>query len=182
MKDTLRLRAWAGPLTIGSFAVVAVTGILMFFKASFGLMKLAHEWLSLCLVFGVVAHIVLNWKPFLGYFRKGTGVSIMAAFLVMGILASIPALLPAKGQFPRGGAFHPQAYTALEQSSLSVVAHVAKKSPESLSEDLRAKGIRVRDNQQTLPEIAAENKVGNMVLLSYIFGGAQGQAKGRPPR
>ncbi len=180
MKDTLRLRAWAGPLTIGSFAVVGVTGILMFFKASFGLMKLAHEWLSLCLVLGVVAHIVLNWKPFVAYFRKPAGASIMAVFLVAGVLSSIPALLPARGQVPRGGAFHTQAYTALERSSLSAAALVANKSPESLADSLRAKGIRVRDPQQTLPEIAAENNLSNMVLLSHIFGGAQGQPGGRP--
>lgn len=43
MKDTFRLKTWAGPLTIGSFVVIAGTGILMFFHLNVGVVKLAHE-------------------------------------------------------------------------------------------------------------------------------------------
>lgn len=38
------LRKWATPLTIGSFLLMGVTGILMFFHLDIGLNKLAHEW------------------------------------------------------------------------------------------------------------------------------------------
>ena len=46
MKEILRPKTWAGPLMIGSFVVMAVTGILMFLHLNIGAMKLAHEWLS----------------------------------------------------------------------------------------------------------------------------------------
>lgn len=36
-------REWATPLTIGSFLLIAVTGVLMFFHLDSGLNKLAHE-------------------------------------------------------------------------------------------------------------------------------------------
>ena len=71
MKDRYWLRTWAGPLTIGSFGVVATTGILMFFHADSGSMKLAHEWLGWLLVLGVIAHVVLNKDFFLGWVVGG---------------------------------------------------------------------------------------------------------------
>jgi hypothetical protein len=37
---------WATPLTIGTFTLMAVTGMLMFFHADIGLNKTAHEWLG----------------------------------------------------------------------------------------------------------------------------------------
>lgn len=39
-------RNWATPLTIGSFLLMAVTGLLMFFHLDTGLNKAAHEWLG----------------------------------------------------------------------------------------------------------------------------------------
>lgn len=41
-----KLRAWVTPITIGSFLLIGVTGLLMFFKVPGGLIVIAHEWLS----------------------------------------------------------------------------------------------------------------------------------------
>ena len=55
------LRPWATPLTIGSFALMATTGILMFFHLDSGLNKVAHEWLGWAMVAGVALHATVNW-------------------------------------------------------------------------------------------------------------------------
>ena len=175
MKDRYWLRTWAGPLTIGSFGVVAATGILMFFHANTGLMKLAHEWLSWLLVLGVIAHVVLNKESFLGYFRKPSSVTIMSVFLVLAVLTLVP-LGGVRGRPP-----FMEAFRALEMSSLSVVSDVAQKSPESLMEELRAKGIRVRDRQQSLREIAAENSLNGMEVLRVVFNNSEMPAKKSVP-
>jgi cytochrome b561 len=49
-------REWATPLTIGSFGLMATTGILMFFHLDSGLNKTAHEWLGWVMVAVVAAH------------------------------------------------------------------------------------------------------------------------------
>lgn len=176
VKQLLRLTKWAGPLTIGSFGVVAVTGILMFFHLNTGLMKLLHEWMSLLFVLGAIAHIAVNWRAFLGYFRKPVAIIIIAVPLALGALSFLPE---------GSGSSHrpPFAETsrALEQSSLSVVARVVKHSPESLMEELKTKGIRVRNGEQTIREIASENSVRSMEVLGHIFNG-QEERPGNPSR
>ncbi|NBW51152.1 MAG: DUF4405 domain-containing protein, partial [Betaproteobacteria bacterium] len=52
-------RPWITPAVIGSFTLLSVTGILMFFHLDSGLNKLAHEWLSWIFVIVVVLHILL---------------------------------------------------------------------------------------------------------------------------
>lgn len=163
MKAMLRLTTWAGPLTIGSFVVVAVTGILMFFHLNFGLTKLAHEWLGWALVFGGVAHLVVNWRPFLAYFRKTSGIAIIAVLLVLGAASLVG------GSGPRGRPPFMGISQALEDSSVGLVAQVAKVSPASLVDDLNARGIRTRNPEQTIREIAAENGVPSMVVLAHVF-------------
>ncbi len=165
MNATLRLKTWAGPLTIGSFAVVAVTGVLMFFHLDYGLVKLAHEWMSWLLVVGAIAHVALNWRPFLRYFAQPTGLAIMAGLLTLGVLAFLPA-----GQHQhRGRPPFMEMSGVLEQSSLDLVAQVAKKNTESIQEQLAAQGIRVRHAQQTIAEIASENRIGSTELLGQIL-------------
>ena len=79
-------RGWITPLTIGSFALTSVTGILMFFHLDMGLNKVAHEWLSWVLVAAVALHGLLNWPAFKRYFSQRLAVA------VMGVSAAVLAL------------------------------------------------------------------------------------------
>ncbi|MEZ5476590.1 MAG: DUF4405 domain-containing protein [Thiolinea sp.] len=56
------LRNWATPITIGSFIISAITGVLIFFHINIGLVKPAHEWLSWFMILGVAMHLVINWR------------------------------------------------------------------------------------------------------------------------
>jgi len=165
MREFSRMRTWAGALTIGSFGVVGTTGILMFFHLNGGLSKLAHEWLGWLLVIAVVVHVAVNWKPFVSYFRRPLSIAIMAVLLVLGGLSFLSG-------GSSGGRHHPMmgAMLALEQSSLKVVAEVGKQTPDSLIAALRAREIRVRDDQQTIREVASENHMRSLEILGYILG------------
>ena len=164
MKDVIRLRAWAGPLTIGSFVVISVTGILMFFHMNTGLAKLAHEWLGWLLVIGGVAHLFVNWRAFLAYFRKPVAIAIMAVVLLVGALAMLPVggatRRPPMMDFSR----------ALEQSSLTLVAQVAKRNPQTAIDDLKARGIEVKDAQHTIATIAEDNGKRSFEVLACVLG------------
>ncbi|KUJ80440.1 hypothetical protein AVO45_05150 [Ruegeria marisrubri] len=85
-----KLRRWATPLTIGSFLVMGVTGILMFFHLDTGLNKLAHEWAGWAMVVGVVAHLVVNWRAFMAYFKRPVASAFMAAGAVVLTLSFWP--------------------------------------------------------------------------------------------
>lgn len=175
MRESFGMRTWAGALTIGSFGVVGITGILMFFHLNSGLSKLAHEWLGWLLVIAVIAHVAVNWRLFVGYFRQPASIAIMTVLLVLGGLSFL-AGGSSGGRHPMMGAM-----AALEQSSLEVLAQVVKQSPDFLIEDLRAREIRVRDSEQTVREIASENGVRSMEILGCILGNKQA-SEGRHSR
>jgi len=64
------LRNWATPLTVATFLFMGVTGILMFFHMDSALNKLLHEWGGWLMVIGVLAHLLLNWRPFTSYLKR----------------------------------------------------------------------------------------------------------------
>lgn len=173
MREAFRMRTWAGPMTIGCFAVVGASGILMFFHLNTGLSKLVHEWLGMLMVIAVIAHLLVNWKPFLAYFRKPAAIGIMAVLVLLGGLSLLPA-----GAGPSRG--HPMMAVsrALEQAPLGVVAQVAKRTLESATESLKAEGIQVRSGQQTIAEIAGDNDRNPMEILTYVLGNQADSGRG----
>lgn len=176
MKDKLRFRAWAGPVTIGSFVVVAATGLLMFFHLNFGLIKVAHEWLSVLFVIGALAHIVLNWKPLLAYLRKPLGVTIVAVFLVLGAVSFVPLGGVGGGRPPIGAMVQ-----AMQRCPLNVAARLAGKPEAALIEQLEAAGVHVGGSDQTLEQIASANNVSPFVVMGQVFQGmAGGPGEGHP--
>jgi hypothetical protein len=169
MKDLFRLKTWAGPLTIGSFVVISVTGIMLFFHVNVGLAKLAHEWLGWVLVVGGVAHLFVNWQAFLAYFRKPVGVGIIAIMLLLGGLSMLAT--GGGGGGPRRGPMMDFS-RVLEQSSLTLVAQVAKRDPQAAIDDLKARGIQVKNAEQTVSGIATDNDKRSLEVLACILGNA----------
>lgn len=159
------LRKWATPLTIGSFVVVGITGVLMFFHLDFGLIKPAHEWLSWLLVLGGIAHVIINWKAVLNYMTKPAGKLIIIAMLSIGALS----FLPIGGAEGGGKGQSMKVVSALEKSQLTLVAQVAKTTPDALVEKLKAKGLEVKDSSQTIQEIASANQKKTLEILVLVF-------------
>ena len=85
-------RTWITPLTIGTFSLTAITGVLMFFHLDTGLNKLAHEWLSWILVTAVALHGLLHAPAFKRYFSQRLAVAIMGASAAVLALSFAPLL------------------------------------------------------------------------------------------
>lgn len=68
-------------LMAGTFIMVLVTGMLIFFEISFGGIRATHEWVSL--MFGIVAvlHIATYRKSFISYFTTKYSFFICATFV-----------------------------------------------------------------------------------------------------
>ena len=84
------LRKWATPLTVGSFLIMGVTGILMFFHVESGLNGFIHEWAGWAMVAGVSAHLTMNWRAFTTYFKRPLAKVIMGISAVLLAVSFMP--------------------------------------------------------------------------------------------
>lgn len=164
MIDSGRIRAWATPLTIGAFALSAVTGIMIFFHLEFGFAKVLHEWFSWLLVIGGLFHVLGSWRPFVRYFSKPLGRIIVGAFGVLILLSFVPLA----GGHEKG--MPPQRLAGLlGQTPFARVAEVASHQPEELMKELGSKGVVVGRKEETIREIAARNGKQEVEILNLIF-------------
>ncbi len=77
-------RTWLGPLASLVFAVIGVTGVLMFFHVRFPGMAILHELGGMLFVVVAVWHLKLNWKTLCRYccHRKGLAGLLVGALLM----------------------------------------------------------------------------------------------------
>jgi hypothetical protein len=179
-----KVRAWSTPLTIGSFVLSALTGIMIFFHWGFTYAKVLHEWLGWLLVFGASFHVVGNWRPFVRYFsyipgKASSGVSgkaIMAVFAVLIAVSFVPSGGKPDGPDGPGGHGGPgRAMPArrleglISRTPFVTVAGIAVHEPEGLIRELRRQGVVIERKEQTIQEIAARNGRANVEILNLIF-------------
>jgi len=92
-------RPWITPLVIGTFVLLSVTGVLMFFHLDTGMNKLAHQWLSWAILAAVGLHVLLNWPAFKRYLGQQTALSVIGACMVALALSFLP--MPGAGKSHR---------------------------------------------------------------------------------
>ncbi|MCK6424759.1 MAG: DUF4405 domain-containing protein [Burkholderiaceae bacterium] len=132
-------RDWVTPITMGAFALMATTGVLMFFGLRPGLIGAAHEWLSWLFLAGVAGHVLANSMAFLRHLRSRRALTIVATFLAVLVLAAVASrFLPRKPAQEPGWA---TPVRALAQAPLPVLAQVGGVSPEQMRERIAAAGI-----------------------------------------
>jgi len=160
-------REWATPVTIGAFALMATTGILMFFHLDGELNKLAHEWLGWLMIAGVALHVVVNWVAFKRYFlvsRKGQLILAVSALVIAATFMPLP------GQ-DEGGASPPVlALRALTKAPLSQVAPLTGRSAEALLADLKQAGITLDSADQPLDSALQGDRERTGAAMRVLFG------------
>jgi len=128
-------RSWITPLVIGSFVLLSVTGVLMFFHLESGLNKTAHQWLSWTMVGGVALHVALNLTAFKRYFRQTMGRWVVALFAILLALSFLP--LKESKKTPN----YVSSVRALAHTPITVLAQVAGSSPEEMRIRLEDAGL-----------------------------------------
>jgi hypothetical protein len=165
-------RHWATPLTIGSFLLLAVTGILMFFHLDTGLNKLVHEWLSWVLIAAVGLHVTSNLFAFKRYFTQrharwlmGSAVLVLAlSFLPLGGTgAEPPFVAPAK---------------ALAAAPLPVLAQVAGVPTAEMRARLQRAGLTVSADNDTLAALVGPETKKQIQVLAKVLPAAAPKAGG----
>ena len=165
MRQTLGMQTWSGALTIGSFIVISLTGILMFFHINIGLVKLAHEWLSWVFVVAAICHAIVHWKLLLGYFRNRAALAVMVPILVLGGLS----LIPAGGNGPT----HPlvQVMARLERAPPGIRRTTRRKRSFRCNSDLEGIGNRSGDRwPDNRGNRRQERQAAYRCFAHYLFG------------
>ena len=167
-----KLRAWVTPITIGSFLLIGVTGLLMFFKVPGGLVVVAHEWLSPVFVVGACLHVWLNWGAVRANLTRTRGIVIVGLFCALLAFAIAPsdeaeeiAREHGHGQERVGR----RAAEALLQARLSTVAELTGQAPDRLRDRLGRCGVRVTSEEVSLGDAAAQSHVSPVRALEAVL-------------
>lgn len=155
-------RDWATPLTVGSFLISGVTGVLLFFHVDTGFNKTAHEWLSWVLLVGVLLHTISNLQSFKRYFAKRNAQIIMGLFVVLLGLSFINV----------GGDSKPPYFNtikALSDTPLESVAIVAKITPEETVNRLSKAGFKVSSTKQKITDLVGDDFRQQMRALNTVL-------------
>ena len=162
----INTRPWSTPLIIGSSAVVAISGIMMFFHLGEGLVKSMHEWLGLLFIAAILLHILNHSSSLVRYFSQRRALWVMAAVLTLAtswiINTGTTQEHPAKRLF-----------ATVQQAPLSVVADLQQQKHDEMIARLRAAGIQVDSAQQSLADLATLNKRRPLELLDIIMSANQ---------
>jgi hypothetical protein len=158
-------RAWATPLTIGTFGLMAITGILMFFHLDTGLNKLAHEWLGWLMVLGVVMHAIANWAAFKRYFLSSVlGRSILGVSALIIALSFLPTPEALQHDSPPKIAF-----TAMINAPINHVSIVAGKPVDAVMLALNEANIHVINSETNLVSAVGSDKALMAKAMQIIF-------------
>lgn len=149
MHDLITRYATAAATTL--FAVVAVSGVMMFFHVGKGTVAEMHEWLSIVFVAVAGLHVYRNWNAFLGYFRRGT-IAVPAALTIAAGLAFVVPAVMAPHMEPM-----PRLFQAIESARLSDIARLAGAESDTLMAALKARGFAVQSADERVSEIAAKS-------------------------
>ncbi|MEB4591585.1 DUF4405 domain-containing protein [Candidatus Thiothrix sp. Deng01] len=164
--DTTTLRRFATPLVIGSFMLMAVTGVMMFFHLEAGIIKAAHEWLSWIMVLAVGVHVSMHWRSFSRYFTQKPAVAVVGLFATV-LVASMLIQGGGERRGPPGGQM--QAARVLLNAPLNQLAGVTGKTVEALQGQLQQVGLNASDANTSLEDIARQNQRNPVEVLNSVL-------------
>lgn len=124
------------PVTIVTFVVSTVTGIMLLLHWNAGLVRFSHEWLSV--VFSAIAlwHLAKNWRAFMGYLKRHAARAAFAASLIVSVVFT-----GMTGTTGGGGANPGAVFGALSGARLEAAAPALGLAPDKAVEVLKAANI-----------------------------------------
>jgi hypothetical protein len=163
--STILLRQYATPATAALFAVIAITGVLMFFHIQKPVVRAAHEWLGLVFVVIAAFHVVRNWGGFANIMKKSRSQAIVA---VVAIVTGVFVVANVGGGSGQGNPMERLVQT-LGKAPISALAPALGLPADAMIARLRAAGITVSDANQSLADVASAQNVGLRRLLPIVL-------------
>lgn len=155
-------KEWATPLTIGSFVLIAATGVLMFFHLDTGLNKVAHEWLGWVMLAAVALHGAQHLKSLKRHFTRPGALALIGVFV--SLLAASFISPPGKPDKPP----HILAAQAVLDAPIDQVAALAGKDTPTLLAQLQSAGIPAAADK-SLRAASGTERDRQMKALGIVF-------------
>lgn len=158
----MTFREAATPLTIGSFLIIAVTGILMFFHLDSGLNKLAHEWIGWAMLAAVALHASVHFKSFSRYFTRPRALAVIGVSVL---------LLAASFASPAGKASKPSHILAAQvvlDAPIRLVADMTGRNSSAIVQDLASAGFAASEDV-SLRSVAGKGREEQMKVLGIAL-------------
>lgn len=148
------------------FAVVAITGIMMFFKMRLLSTEVIHIWLGLGFTVISVLHLLKNWVGFVSYFKKSsTMLSIGVVLCVVALFVVVPMFgMQDKGVNPKGVMIG-----ALMNQPIEKVATFLDMDSGLIVKRLSEQKQIIVSAKQSVNEIAKANGKKSDEILNVIF-------------
>ena len=159
-------RSWSTPLIIATSATVALSGVLMFFHLAEDLVKSMHEWLGLLFVAAIMLHVLNHWLPFSRYFGDNQARVVLATVMLIAGGWMTVAGLGGEGE---GGHPAKRFMGGVPKAPLVAVAAIQGQTGQQALERLRAAGVQVDSDQQSLAELATANDREVLELLDVLL-------------
>lgn len=148
------------PVTVVTFVVSTVTGIMLLLHWNAGLVRFSHEWLSV--VFSAVAlwHLARNWRSFLGYLRRNPALAVFAMALAVSVLFT--GMTGSTSNANPGAVFR-----ALSAASLENAAPAFGLNAEGAVALLKSAGIEAAGSE-TLDQIGSRSGLGSAGVATLL--------------
>lgn len=154
------LNRYATPLTLGLFAISAISGLFLFFHTGQGIFHEMHEWLSVVLLAPFALHVWKNWAAVVGYIRRRLLLVPLGLSLALAVAFAVPALQEGERVSPPM-----RAITLMTHAPLTDLAPLLKTTPDALTTELKRRGLQVDSSSDTLDAIATSSKTSAAGLL-----------------
>ena len=158
-------RQWVTPFVAGSFLVMGVTGILMFFHCDTGLNKTVHEWLGWAMVVAVALHVTVNFQGFKNMFRTTLGKGILSLFTVILALSFFNL---GGGE---GGGKPPfmNSVAILSNASITELSQISHIDEKTLLTRLQQAGVNSPTAQSSVKQLVGDDVGKQMQTLNSIL-------------
>jgi len=179
-------RSLVTPITTALFAVVAFTGILMLLHIQSRMIKEFHELMSLLFVVAAGLHLAVNWNAFVLHLRKPLTMALGAV-----VVALVVLMLTSRESGSRGGRSPTEVFSRIEAASLAQAAPALGASAAEPVAFLKARGLRVSNENQSIADIAKNNGKRGMEIISSLLAAGENSDRdasrptneaGSPPR
>lgn len=147
------------------FAVVSITGVMMYFKIRVLSSEALHIWLGFAFVAISCLHLFKNWSGFLSYFKKRSTVLSLLFGVVVILAFVVPPLVnpQEKGVNPKG-----KIIGTMMNAPLSKVAAFVDLDEEIMVKLLANQQI-LASSKQSVSEIAKASGKTNDEILAIVF-------------
>lgn len=154
--------------TIALFLIISVTGIFLLLHVGSPNLKTIHQWLGLVFVACGMLHAIANWKLMKRYLG-GMKAAAIGLMLISAVTYSVVAVPTDKAGNPIKSII-----MKVMKAPLSTIAILYGQETDALVKQLQAKGYTIASVDNTLEDIARQNKIPAEKIIALI---ATGQKK-----